>query len=365
MGVARIAVVGTGGIANSHLAAIRSAGERASVVAAVDVEQERVEAFRDKYDIPTAYVDVAEMLAAKKPDLVHVCTPPGTHTELSLQCMEAGAWVLCEKPLCGSLADLDRIGAVEERTGAYCSSVYQWRFGSGAQHLLELIRSGALGRLLVGVCQTTWYRDHAYFEVPWRGKWATELGGPTMGHGIHAMDLFLWLMGDWQEVSAMIGTLDRDIEVEDVSMATVRFASGALGSIVNSVLSPRQETYLRFDFQAATVELKGLYGYSNENWTYSIPDGGDESSLAGWRDIPTDIPSSHAAQVESMLDSLERGERPAASGEEARRTLEFITALYKSAATGERVTPGSIGPDDPFYNHVGGTLASPQGAPVS
>ncbi len=359
----RVAVVGTGGIAHSHVAALNRVGDRARVVAAVDVDRARVTAFRDRYDIPAVHTEMDEMLSTERPDLVHICTPPGTHSDLSVRCMEAGAWVLCEKPLCGSLAELDRIRSAEERTGTYCSSVYQWRFGSGAQHLKGLIDSQAMGRALVGICETTWYRDHAYYQVPWRGKWATELGGPTMGHGIHAMDLFLWLMGDWQEVSAMIGTLDRDIEVEDVSMATVRFQSGAMGSIVNSVLSPRQETFLRMDFQGATVELKGLYGYSNANWTYSAPDGADEAQLARWRDIPADVPSSHLAQVEATLDSLERGERPLASGEEARRTIEFITALYKSAATGWTVSRGSIGPGDPFYDHVGGTLA--QGAPVA
>ena len=96
-------------------------------------------------------------------------------------------------------------------------------------HLRSLIQEQAMGRLLVGLCNTTWYRNEAYYAVPWRGKWATELGGPTMGHGIHQIDLFLWLLGDWEEVRAMAGTLYHDIEVEDVSMAVVRFANGAMG----------------------------------------------------------------------------------------------------------------------------------------
>src|SRR5205814_3895037 len=192
------------------------------------------------------YTDATKMLAEQRPELVHICTPPGLHCKLSIQSMEAGAWVLCEKPICASLAELDRLADAEKRTGKFVSSVFQMRFGSAAQHLRKLMKENALGKPLVGLCNTTWYRSHEYYAVPWRGKWSTELGGPTMIHGIHVMDLFLYLLGDWQEVRAMIGTLDRKINVEDVSMAMVRFENGVMGSIVNSILCPRQETHLRF-----------------------------------------------------------------------------------------------------------------------
>lgn len=357
----RVAIVGTGGIAKSHMRALTGVGERVQVVAAMDVDRARVEDFCATHSIPGSYTDLEPMLVAEQPDLVHIATPPNTHVDLTVRCLETGAWVLCEKPLCGALADLDRIEATERQTGAYCSSVFQWRFGSGAQHLRRLIQEEAMGRLLVGVCQTTWYRDHAYYQVPWRGKWSTELGGPTMGHGIHAMDLFLWLFGEWEEVCAMIGTLDRAIEVEDASMATVRFSNGALGSVVNSVLSPRQETYLRFDFQRATVELRSLYGYANKDWLYSIPDNGaDQAALERWRDIPADVPAAHAAQLAALLDSMDRHEPPLVTMQETRRTIDFITSLYKAATTGRAVRRGSITPGDPFYDHVGGYV--PQGA---
>jgi predicted dehydrogenase len=356
-GEVKAAIVGTGAIAHEHAAGLQAQGGRVRLVAAVDLDPGRLGDFCESRGVRSAYTDLDLMLAAERPQLVHICTPPATHYELIVRCLGAGSWVLCEKPLCGSLAELDRIGEVERETGAYCSCVFQWRFGSGAQHLRGLIREGALGRPLVGICQTTWHRDRAYYTAPWRGRWATELGGPTMGHGIHAMDLFLWLLGDWLQVSSMAGTLDREIEVEDVSVATIRFESGALGGIVNSVLSPREQTYLRLDFQTGTVEMNGLYGYTNDNWSYSAPpQAAAPTALA--RGPSTDTPSSHGAQIKALLNSMERGERPLVSGEESRRTLEFVTSLYKAAATGERVARGSIAPGDPFYEHVAGTLAS-------
>lgn len=353
----RVAIVGTGGIAGSHIRALAEMGERVRVVAAMDVDRAGVETFRRAHGIPRSYTALAPMLEAERPDLVHIATPPHTHADLTIRCLEAGAWVLCEKPLCGSLAALDRIQAAERDSGPYCSSVGQWRFGSGARRLADLIQREAMGRLQVGICQTTWYRDDTYYAVPWRGRWATELGGTTMEHGIHAMDLFLWLCGDWQDVGAMTATLDRAIEVENVALATVRFGNGALGSIVNSALSPRQETYLRFDFQRATVELTSLYGYSNKDWRFTMPDDhADEAALARWQAIPADVPASHTAQLAALLDNMDRAESPLVSTAEARRTLDFITSLYKAATVGQTVRRGSIGPDDPFYYHVGGRL---------
>ncbi len=353
--VTRIALIGTGNIAGSHLKAIKAAGERAELVAAVDVSEERLSAFCAENDIPHQYTSAAAMLATEQPDLVLIATPPATHIALILECLEAGAWVLCEKPLVGSLADFDSITAVEERTGRYVSTVFQWRFGSAGKHLKSLIGQNALGRPLVGVCNTLWYRNDAYFDVAWRGKWATELGGPTMGHGIHLTDLFLWLMGDWAEISAMMGTLERKIEFEDVAMALVRFESGALGSVVNSVLSPRQESHLRLDFQKATVEVNALYSYRNENWRFTALDAdGGAATVAQWDALRQDIGSSHAEQLKDVLDSLDKGERPPVSGGEARRILEFIASLYKSAMTGETVQRGSITLDDPFYYAMNG-----------
>jgi predicted dehydrogenase len=261
--------------------------------------------------------------------------------------------VLCEKPLCASLAELDRIIAAEERTGRHCASVFQWRFGSAGQHLKALIRRGELGRPLAGLCQTTWYRNQAYYDKPWRGRWDNELGGVSMGHGIHAMDLFLWLMGDWSEVSAMIATLDRQIEIEDVSAAVVRFAGGALGTVVNSVLSPHEETYVRLDFQQATVEVRALYHYTNSHWTFTPAPG---ASAQAWPP-PTDEGSSHGAQLRRLLDSMDRGEPPPAGTADVRQTFEFLSSLYRSGAGGGVVRRGEIAPGDPFYDHVAGTLA--------
>lgn len=352
----RAAMIGTGGIAKSHVNALRQMGRRVELLAAVDIDAVRVAQFSSEHAIPHSFTDVDRMLQTIRPEVVLIATPPSTHADLCIASMEAGAWVLCEKPLCSSLAEFDRIVDAERRTCNYTSSVFQWRFGSGGQHLKRLIEQGVLGKPLVCNSLITWYRTPEYYAVPWRGKWATELGGTSMGHGIHSMDFVLWIMGEWQEVRAMIGTLDRDIEVEDVSMASVRFANGAMANMTNSAVSPRESSYVRFDFQRATVELTHLYSYRNGDWRYSgLPGGVNDAEVATWGMIPDDVPSSHVAQLAAFLDSFERGERPSVSGADVRGTLEFLASLFKSGMTGEAVQRGSITPDDPWYHRMQGS----------
>lgn len=326
----------------------------------VDIEPERVKQVAARHKIPATFVDYATALATVRPDIVLIAAPPSLHMAMTIAALEAGAWVLCEKPFCASLAELDRILDAERRTGRYAACVFQQRFASSTAHVKRLSEEGVLGRALVAVCHTLWYRDAAYYAVPWRGKWKTELGGPTMGLGIHAMDHLLHLLGDWAEVRAQAATLDRDIEVEDVSMAMIRFASGAVASVVNSALSPRQETYIRLDYQRATVELTHLYGYNRDNWRFTLAPHAqvEGNSLAqAWHSFPPDTGATHSAQVQDFLADLDAGRRPLTSGADARRTLELLTAIYKSAFTGQPVLRDSIQPGDPFYNALHGGLA--------
>lgn len=341
----RVAIVGTGAIARGrHIAAIGQQAHRAVPVAAMDVNGEAVAAFCDEHRIPKSYTDLDEMLAAEGPDVVHVCTPPYLHAEQVVRALEAGAWVICEKPPCLSLAEYDRISLAERETGRYASFVFQHRFGSGARHLRELLAAGTLGRPLVVQCVTAWFRDQAYFDVPWRAKWDTEGGGPTMGHGIHQIDTMLSILGDWSEIQAMLGRVARCTETEDVSLAMVRFENGAMGTVVNSLLSPREESYLRFDFEKATVELRHLYGYSNANWT---------SNSELWSP-EEDVPSGLEVEYSEFLDAFEAGVRPVLSGDEGRQSLEFVAGLYASAFTGQLVRRADLTPDNPFYTTMNG-----------
>jgi predicted dehydrogenase len=353
----RAVLVGTGGIGEAHVRAAEFTQGRVQLVAACDIDAARVRAFCAKFNIPGAHTDYAAMLREEKPDIVLIGAPPGLHADMSIAAMEAGAWVMCEKPLCASLAEFDRIEAAERKTGRRTACVFQMRFATSNVHVRGLLQAGRFGRPLVAVCNTLWHRDAAYYAVPWRGKWSTELGGPTMSQGIHTMDHLLHLLGDWSEVKAVAETLFHQIEVEDVSMAFVKFASGARASIINSTLCPRQETYLRLDCEQATIELTHLYAYAKDNWKITPAQAGSPLA-AEFSAFPTpDVGSTHGAQLVAMVKNLDDGTAPLTSGPEARRTLEFLTALYKSAFTDTTVARGSIRPGDPFYSALHGGRA--------
>lgn len=358
----RVAIVGAGNIAEAaHLPAVAAHAGALTVVGIVDVDPTRARAVADRWRIPAAYADVGTMLATEHPDLVLVCTPPAAHRATVISCLDAGAWVWCEKPPARSLAEYDEIAAHERDGGPYVAYVFQQRHGSAARRLHQLIADGTLGAPLVGLCHTLWYRPPAYFDAPWRGRWATEGGGPTMGHGIHQLDLLLWLLGDWTDIRASMATLQRPVETEDVSMAIVRFARGAMVSVVNSLLSPREVSHLRFDFTDATVELTHLYGYDNSHWTWTpAPHLARTADVRRWPP-EHDVTSGHTAALGALLAAFRAGERPEASGADGRRVLELIAGLYKSAITDITVRPADIMPPDPFYLAMNGDGSSRDG----
>ncbi|MEZ0491333.1 Gfo/Idh/MocA family protein [Kineococcus sp. TBRC 1896] len=353
----RAVVVGTGAIAHSHVRALRALGERVEVVAAVDLDADRAAAFAAEWSVPRTAATLTEVLAGDEVDLVHVCTPPSSHVELSREALAAGASVVLEKPVALSLAETDRLLAAERASSGSVAVVSQHRFGSGVQRLRSIVEDGSLGRPLVTTCLTQWYRSDAYFQVPWRGSFAVEGGGTTMGHGIHQLDVLLAVLGPWEEVSAMAARGSRPTQTEEVSVATVRFGDGSLASVVNSAVSVRETTVMRFDLELATVELTHLYGYGDDDFRVTAAPGHEGEVETAWAREPRGVPSSHEAQFRAVLDALDAGDAPPVALATARDTLELVAAVYASAFTGEPVRRGQINASNPFWSAMDGTGA--------
>jgi predicted dehydrogenase len=357
----RAAVVGTGAIASAHAQAIRAHGDRIELTAVVDVDHGRAAGFAAEWGAPAVFPGLTELLRAGEVDIVHLCTPPATHAPLALQCLRAGVHVLVEKPPTLSLAELDELIAAAAGSGAHLATVFQHRFGAGAVRLRALAAGGDLGAPMLATCETQWYRDDAYYAVAWRGRWATEGGGPTMGHGIHQLDLLLSVLGPWERVTAVAARRSRPVETEDVSLALVTFANGAVATVVNSVLSPRQESALRFDYANATVELRHLYGYTDADWTVT-PAPGHEGIARRWARDRSTVRSGHTAQLAAVLDALDGATAPPVTPADTRQTMELVAAIYASAFTGEIIHSGQIQPGHPFAARMNGT-GSPWEAP--
>ncbi len=350
---ARAAIIGTGTIADAHARAIAELAPRIELVAVVDLDESRARTFADAHGGATVYADADSLFAAEDLDLVHISTPPQTHVGLATQALRAGVPALIEKPTAPNLAEMDELVAASRETGVPALTVFQHRYGGAARRLARLAREGVLGRPLVATCDTLWFRPPEYFDLPWRGTWEVEGGGPTMGHGIHQFDLLLSVLGPWTKLTAFAARQALPTDTEDVSMAVVEFESGALASVVNSIVSPRETSRLRFDFEYATVELEHLYGYTDADWTFTPADGHEQLAEL-WPAAASDHPSGHRDQIEAILDAWDAGEEPGVAVDDARRTLEFAAAVYASAFRGSPVRAGELGADDPYARTMGG-----------
>ena len=303
---------------------------------------DRAREFADRFGCP-ATIRSSPNCCPSRPRIVSVTTPPGTHTEIAVQILQTGTSVLLEKPPCLTLADLDVIAEAEAGSAGSVYAVFQHRHGSGARRAKRLLSTGALGMPQVALCETLWFRPESYFDPDWRGTWAGEGGGPTLGHGIHQIDLLLHLLGPWTSMNALAARVARPVEFEDVSLAMVTFHDGSVGSVVNSLLSPNELSRIRIDTTAGTLEVNHLYGYRDADWTWTAAPDGDTDA---WGRSAGDR---RAQQPLAQISST--GRRPAGRPAHettlasARPTMEFVTGLYASALLGQPVTRTDLTPD--------------------
>jgi predicted dehydrogenase len=338
----RCAIVGTGGVAVLHARAV-AAHPRARLVAVTDLDPARADAFAHEFGDPAVFDTLPALLTATEIDVVLICTPPSAHADQTLEAFAAGAHVIVEKPPASSLAELERMTAAARAADRTLAVVFQQRTGTAAAHVRGLLRSGALGQPLVAVCQTLWYRDPAYYAVDWRGKWETEGGGTTLGHGIHQIDLLAHLLGDWASVRGELWRAARDIETEDVSTATVTFANGVVAAVVTSAVSPRQLSSVRIDTERATVSVEHVYGHGHENWSITPAPGIGEAEAATWALPEVEERSDHGPLLRDVFDALLDGTPLPDTATVPERSFEIVAALYASAAAGGAViTPEGL-----------------------
>lgn len=337
----RCAIVGTGAVAHLHARAV-VAHPKAELVAVTNQTRSKAEEFASAWGGPAVYDTLEALLSAESPDVVLICTPPAVHRAQTLAAFAAGAHVVVEKPPAPSLDELDDMRRAALAADRRLAVVFQQRTGTAAAHVRGLLQSGALGRPLLAVCQTLWYRDADYFAVPWRGKWETEGGGTTLGHGIHQLDLLAHLLGDWASVQGRLWRLDRETETEDASTATVTFANGVVAQVVTSAVSPRQVSAVRIDTQKATITVEHLYGHGHENWQIT-PAPGFEAEAAEWALPEREERSDHAPLLRDVFDALLSGGPLPPTADEPARSFELVAAIYASAAAdGAVVTPADL-----------------------
>ncbi len=340
-------IVGTGVIAAIHADALAllSSAEPASagLVAVTDVVGSAAGAFAAARGC-AAEPDLDALLARPDVGAVAVCVPSGLHAEVGVRAAKAGKHLVVEKPIDVTLEAADRLIEAARAAGVAMTVISQHRFDAGLVEARRLLDEGALGRLVLGEASTKWYRAQQYYDsAPWRGTYAMD-GGSLMNQGVHYVDLLRWCMGPVAEVTAVCSTQTHRIEVEDTSLAIVRFASGAVGTILSSTaafpgfpqrleITGTEGTVTIEDGRMADCALRGSPAAAGST-------GG--AAAAASDPAPASDPAavgvaSHAAQIADLLAAVEEGREPAVTGADGRAALEIVLAVYESARCGRPV----------------------------
>ena len=224
-------IIGCGMISNFHAKAINDI-RGAKVAACFDAYEPSAERF-SKENQCRKYSRLGDMLADEEVDIVTICTPSGAHMEPAVAAAKAGKHVIVEKPLEITLKRCDRIINECEKNGVVLSAIFPSRFHESSQLIKKAIDKNRFGHITMGDAYVKWFRTQEYYDSgAWRGTWKLDGGGALMNQAIHSVDLLAWLMGPIDAITAHTSTLaHKRISVEDVAVATVRFANGALGVI--------------------------------------------------------------------------------------------------------------------------------------
>jgi UDP-N-acetyl-2-amino-2-deoxyglucuronate dehydrogenase len=338
-------VIGCGMISHFHARAIREV-RGARLIGGYDAVPAAAEKFAAAFDV-NAYTRLDDLLADPAVDVVTVGTPSGAHRDPAVAAARAGKHVIVEKPLEITLARCDKIIAECHKAGVILSTIFPSRFHDVGRLIKKAVEQGRFGRLALGDAIVKWYRTQAYYDGgAWRGTWTLDGGGALMNQAIHSVDLLLWLLGPAVEVQAQTALRAHTrIAVEDVAVATVKFANGALGVI--EATTAAYPGYLKRieihgDAGSAVLEEEDLV-----KWDFAKKLKGDEAILekmsrrvsgGGAAADPAAIGHhAHARQFQDVVNAIRKGVKPQIDGPEGRRSVELILAIYKSAETGRAV----------------------------
>lgn len=226
----RFAIIGCGGIGQTHAKVIK-AMENVRLVAVSSRKKERVDAFAKKFEC-NSYTDYNEMLAREDIDVVIICSPSGTHAEIGAAAAIAGKHVMVEKPIDISLESADKLIKICKEKGVKLSCISQCRFSEDFNKLKNAVDEGQVGQLNFGEAHTKFFRGQDYYDSGFgRGTMERDGGGALIIQGYHYVDLLHDIMGPVDEVFSYCATRAHNMEAEDIALATIKFASGALGLI--------------------------------------------------------------------------------------------------------------------------------------
>jgi UDP-N-acetyl-2-amino-2-deoxyglucuronate dehydrogenase len=334
----RIALIGLGMAVTPHAKSMVDLKDRVEIVHAFSPSEARRKAFAEKFPFPLS-ASLDEILADKTVDCVEILTPPNTHLDLVKKCAAAGKHILLEKPLEITTARALELVEVAEKARVTLGVMLQHRFRPAGMKLREMLRAGELGRIVNCSTVIRLWRPQSYYDVEGRGTLARDGGGVLVTQGIHTLDLMLSLAGPIAEVRGYATTSSvHRMETEDMAVAAVKFANGALGTIdATTAAYPGFPERIEIIGEKATASLVG------SDLVVSHHDGRvtevkTEYGAGGIGADPMAFPNDwHRSVIADFLDALDEKREPMISGREALKVHRLIDALLEAGKTGGTV----------------------------
>ena len=332
----RLAIVGSGGIAQTHAEAISRLPET-QLVGVCSRNPQSAKTLAAAWNVPV-FTRLEEMLPTL--DALLVATPSGAHEEAAVAALRAGKHVLCEKPLEISSARVERMVNEAEKAGLILAGFFPLRCGAGVKAIRDALDAGRFGRLTFLSARIKWWRDENYYRSSsWRGTWELDGGGALMNQGIHAVDLLQWLGGPIREAAGYSGTLAHaNLAVEDTLSACLHYQNGALGTIAAATsCHPGLDLSLEISGDRGSAIL---VNDRIEFWRFAdgndpVP-GGEGGAIRGGTSDPRAIScEGHRQQIAEFCRAIRGFSSETISGREAGKAVAIIEAIYRSCRSGK------------------------------
>jgi predicted dehydrogenase len=331
----RVAVIGLGMASAPHARSLADLHDTVEVAAVFSPSVQRREAFAATWRFPVGD-SVEAIFADSSIAAVLLLTPPNTHLELVQQAAAARKHILLEKPLDISLERSELLVKTAEKAGVKLAVVLQNRFRPTCERLSALIAEDRLGAIVSASARISNWRPQSYYDQPGRGTKARDGGGVLLTQAIHTLDLLVAFAGQHAEVKAYCATSPvHRMETEDLAMAAIRFAGGAIGSITATTCA-----YPGFPDAIDIIGTKGTARLDGERLEARFHDGSDVSLADGTAgsgagaDPMAFSHEYHRAVLTDFLDAIATGRAPRVSGREALKVHSLIAAILQSAQMG-------------------------------
>ncbi len=330
----KYALIGCGRISCHHIQAAKN--NQLDIVAICDIDAKKMNENMRFLDCGNKYTDYMEMLKKEKPALVAIATESGKHAQIAIDCIQMGCHVIIEKPIALSIEDANYIIQIAKEKGVLVCVSHQNRFNQSIQYTHRALEEGRFGKIIHGSAHLYWNRNQDYYQqASWRGTWQQD-GGALMNQCIHNIDLLCWFMGsEIDEVFAYTDNLKHSfIEVEDLGIALVKFKNGTYGVIegTTNVYPQNLEESLYLFGQSATVKVGGKS--VNEILEWNFLDGLDDALEVKktYSETPPNVYGyGHTPLYQDMIDAILNHRQPLVNGEEGKKALELILAIYQSS----------------------------------